>query len=338
MRYNVEALQAAPAPALPGQDQPFQGPIAIVAKGGGGLADMKKTMSTTTLWAVLRDNGRILFVHQVPDHIPKPHLKTIQGVGKAIASVIHHHSQITIGSPSELTDAAIHANLHGTGTVNSRKTSQTSLAPSTRESKQSESQGSLSLGARTLSGDVISTVAADSEADLLEDQERAARYSELRNKLKAESDARVEAAKARKAEEVKWHLDSQQRERRAIDEQKGILRKSDDDVTPTVRGPVKSQALLSRWINVQTPDGRLWRRRLAVVKGPKLLLFKDELAKDPVETIDLSGSQWRNVTPQVFLPNSFGVKPKIGGTSERIFNADDKAHYYQTLAAIELKS
>ncbi|KAJ3036735.1 hypothetical protein HK097_003753 [Rhizophlyctis rosea] len=170
-----------------------------------------------------------------------------------------------------------------------------------------------------------------------EDEERAAKDLELRTKLKAESDARVERALRQKAEAVKWAKERETRERKGVEEQKSILSKVDDEVTPTIKG-FKSQALLSNFINVQTPDGRFWTRRWAVVKAQKLYLYKDELATKPLETIDLPGTSWRNAMAAeiVTIPNSFAIKPKTGG--ERVFLADNKAHYYQTLAAIELKS
>ncbi|KAJ3038747.1 hypothetical protein HK097_003038, partial [Rhizophlyctis rosea] len=75
------------APALPGQDQPFQGPISVMGKGNNGLAEMKKSLNNAGVqWAVFRDNGRILLVHLVPEQTPKSQLTAVQTMGKSIAT------------------------------------------------------------------------------------------------------------------------------------------------------------------------------------------------------------------------------------------------------------
>ncbi|KAL9538582.1 hypothetical protein MBANPS3_010820 [Mucor bainieri] len=110
------------------------------------------------------------------------------------------------------------------------------------------------------------------------------------------------------------------------------------DVIKEVKVPSESTAtLMTGFISVQTNVSPFWKRRYFVINNRELLLYKDEMSKDAMSTVNYTNDVKR-IAPadedeDTFVPNSYMIYTKRGDSYQLL--ADDKKFGKQIFATLK---
>ncbi|KAJ3284249.1 hypothetical protein HK104_010033 [Borealophlyctis nickersoniae] len=331
-----------PLPALPGQSNAKE---TIGYEGKDGISEFKTTLSAVAhnvAWGVMREKGTVLLVEFISNDVQKMMTASKRAnyvaIGKQIAASFAHTHELSISSPTELTDSAIGEALSARP---SRKPSALNTASSKRASVDPDSESpttptpgkfaasstsSLSLASSAGLGSYDRLTESDADLVASQAEESLRRQEELREKkrkTREASELRMRIFEEEQSREMRWQNEWKSTEQKLIAEHKRIL------------GSAQAPPM-GHWLNQLTPDGRFWKRRWVTPEGHSLRIFKDSNARQPIQVIDLrSPVSIQNAKENYYFVNSFTLSASDG---EHTFLADERSWYIHSIAVIEKAS